>query len=133
MQFGGTLEVSCEGAHPCSLFCLCSFAVLCSAGDGRVLCGTDANQSGGDEPTLSDISILIAALYIYADSTLISSCYAEADVNQSGGLDPHFADITLGDISYLVEYLFAAAECYNPPCYWQLVLRPCLEEDESTQ
>ena len=117
----------------CSVFALslfCAPPVTAGCCVGRV---GDANQSGGDEPTLSDISILIAALYIYADSTLISSCYAEADVNQSGGLDPHFADITLGDISYLVEYLFAAAECYNPPCYWQLVLRPCLEEDESTQ
>jgi hypothetical protein len=73
--------------------------VCCS---GRV---GDANSSGMDEPTIGDISIMIDAKFISSNPTLIT-CFEEADVNQSGGADPTYDDITIGDISYLTDYLF---------------------------
>lgn len=63
----------------------------------------DVNVTGGDEPTISDISLLIDHLFI-SNATL--PCLAEADVNQSGGASPTEADITIGDISVLIDYLF---------------------------
>jgi predicted CxxxxCH...CXXCH cytochrome family protein len=65
----------------------------------------DANGQGGDEPTLSDISVLIDLLYISGDF-LIVPCPAEADVNKSGGSEPTYADVTISDISMLIDYLF---------------------------
>jgi len=65
----------------------------------------DANGQGGDEPTISDISTLIDALFISGNPGVID-CLAEADVNQSGGSDPRPEDITISDISTLIDYLF---------------------------
>ena len=65
----------------------------------------DANNSGADEPTIGDVSILIDVLFIGQDWTTVP-CLTEADINQSGGADPGRGDITIGDISYLIDYLF---------------------------
>ncbi len=65
----------------------------------------DADQSGGDEPTISDVNILIDVLFISLDWSVIH-CMSEADVNQSGGGNPAQSDITMGDVSYLIDYLF---------------------------
>ena len=61
----------------------------------------DVNGQGGDEPTIGDVSVLIDALFITGDWTILP-CPAEADVNQSGGCNPTAADITISDISLLV-------------------------------
>jgi len=66
----------------------------------------DANGQGGDEPTISDISILIDAKFITGTCEGKITCLAEADVNQSGGSDPTCDDITISDISSLIDYLF---------------------------
>jgi hypothetical protein len=68
----------------------------------------DANGAGGDEPTIGDVTIMIDALFIGQDWTLIP-CLTEADINQSGGTDPQSGptgDITIGDVSYLIDYMF---------------------------
>ena len=65
----------------------------------------DANGQGGDEPTISDISVIIDALFISGNPGIIA-CLAEADVNQSGGADPQPEDLTISDISILIDYLF---------------------------
>jgi hypothetical protein len=68
----------------------------------------DANGSGDNEPTIGDVSVMIDALFIGNDWSVIS-CLTEADVNQSGGSDPQggpTGDITIGDVSYLIDYLF---------------------------
>jgi hypothetical protein len=69
----------------------------------------DANGQGGDEPTISDISVMIDAKFITGicggDPPKIA-CLAEADANQSGGADPTCDDITISDISTLIDYLF---------------------------
>jgi hypothetical protein len=66
----------------------------------------DANREGGDEPTISDISMLIDAKYIRGTCEGVVGCLAEADVNQSGGATPSCDDITIGDIAILIDYLF---------------------------
>jgi len=85
----------------------------------------DANDSGDEEPTVGDISVLIDVLFISADPNSIS-CLPEADINQSGGANPVFDDITVGDISILIDYLFIT----GPDDYdggWGLgMLAPCL-------
>lgn len=63
----------------------------------------DSNQSGEDEPTISDIAVMIDHLFI---SNVPLVCYAEADINQSGGDDPLPSDITISDVSMLIDYLF---------------------------
>jgi subtilisin family serine protease len=63
----------------------------------------DVNQSGGDEPTISDVSALIDHLFITRSSL---GCIEEADVNQSGGVKPLNADLTIGDIARLIDHLF---------------------------
>jgi hypothetical protein len=78
----------------------------------------DANGSGADEPTISDISVGIDALFINGWANSIIVCLEEADINQSGGRNPTQADITIGDLSYLIDYLFIT----GPP----LGLPPCL-------
>jgi len=65
----------------------------------------DPNQTGGDEPTIGDVGVMIDALFITGAPDPIS-CFEEADVNQSGGTQPVFDDITIGDISILIDYLF---------------------------
>jgi hypothetical protein len=65
----------------------------------------DVNGTGGDEPTIGDISTMIDALFISGNPDVIV-CLAEADVNQSGGSTPQAKDITISDISTLIDYLF---------------------------
>jgi len=65
----------------------------------------DTNGLGGDEPTISDISVMIDLLFLAGDP-LVIFCFAEADVNQSGGTEPTEDDITISDISTLIDYLF---------------------------
>jgi hypothetical protein len=66
----------------------------------------DVNNSGGDGiPTISDVSMLIDALFITGNCSKIV-CIAEADANQSGGADPICASLTISDISTLIDYLF---------------------------
>jgi hypothetical protein len=78
-------------------------------GSGPVSCCSnrvgDANGNDGDEPQISDVAIMIDFLFI--DRTPLW-CYAEADANQSGGANPSADDITIGDITYLIDYLFMA-------------------------
>jgi len=66
----------------------------------------DANGQSGDEPTISDISVMIDAKFITGTCEGKITCLAEADVNQSGGPDPTCDDITISDISSLIDYLF---------------------------
>ena len=74
----------------------------------------DANNSGDDEPTISDVSTLIDHLFI-TQAPLV--CYPEGDINQSGGPYPHTDDITIGDISILIDYLFITGpELGLPDC-----------------
>jgi len=65
----------------------------------------DANGQSGDEPTISDISVIIDLLFI-SQSPDVIPCLAEADVNQSGGQYPQKEDLTISDISILIDYLF---------------------------
>jgi hypothetical protein len=74
----------------------------------------DANGAGGDEPTISDISTMIDALFISGNPSVIT-CLAEADINQSGGLAPQFSDITISDISTLIDYLFITGPSLGLP------------------
>jgi hypothetical protein len=74
----------------------------------------DANGASGDEPTIGDVTIMIDALFIGENWSVIP-CLAEADINQSGGPDPTSSDITIGDVSYLIDYLFIAGEVIGLP------------------
>jgi len=64
----------------------------------------DANNEGGDEPTIGDVSALIDFLFISNNPDF--ACITEADVNQSGGVSPTLDDLTIGDISLLIDFLF---------------------------
>ncbi len=76
----------------------------------------DVNGSGEDEPTIGDVSVLIDALFLGADWSVVP-CLAEADINLSGGEEPTEADITIGDVSYLIDYLFITGnELGLPDC-----------------
>ena len=66
----------------------------------------DANGTGGDEPTIGDISAMVDAKFISGSCVGTIVCLAEADVNQSGGANPTCDDITIGDISIVIDYLF---------------------------
>ena len=74
----------------------------------------DANGFGGDEPTIGDCSVMIDALFISGDMSVIA-CIPEADVNQSGGISPGPDDITIGDISVLIDYLFITGSSLGLP------------------
>jgi PKD repeat protein len=65
----------------------------------------DANASGEDEPTIGDVTVLIDALFVGQDWSVVA-CLAEADINRSGRPNPESSDISIGDISYLIDYLF---------------------------
>lgn len=86
---------------------------VCDSGccSGRV---GDANGSGGDEPTIGDISTMIDMLFI-SQSPDVVGCMAEADINQSGGPNPAMADVTIGDISILIDYLFITGPSLGLP------------------
>jgi hypothetical protein len=75
----------------------------CTCCVGRV---GDVNSSGTDEPTISDISVLIDAKFITGTCDGVIDCIAEADINQSGETSPDCSDITISDISTLIDYLF---------------------------
>jgi hypothetical protein len=75
----------------------------CECCEGRV---GDANGSGEDEPTISDISVMIDAKFITGICEGVVVCMDEADVNQSGGFSPTCDDVTISDISILIDYLF---------------------------
>jgi hypothetical protein len=66
----------------------------------------DANRSGGDEPTIGDVSVMIDAKFITGTCLGIIECLQEADINKSGGHVPTCDDVTIGDISILIDYLF---------------------------
>jgi hypothetical protein len=91
-------------------FTICDLVVSCCL--ERV---GDANGSGGDEPTIGDISAIIDALFISATCDGTISCIAEADINQSGGLNPICDDITIGDIADLIDYLFITGSTLGLP------------------
>ena len=66
----------------------------------------DVNGMGGDEPTISDVAMLIDHVF---GSGRPLWCTAEADLNQSGGVAPEQGpngDITIADIAILIDYLF---------------------------
>ena len=75
----------------------------CECCVGRV---GDANGSGEDEPTISDVAVIIDAKFITGICDGVVECLSEADINQSGGADPTCDDITISDISALIDYLF---------------------------
>jgi len=75
----------------------------CDCCAGRV---GDANGQAGDEPTISDVSVIIDAKFITGSCNGILNCLAEADINQSGGTRPTCDDVTISDISILIDYLF---------------------------
>ena len=84
----------------------------------------DANGLGGDEPTISDISVMIDAKFIagvcIVDEGLPTevrfiACLDEADVNLSATGETTCDDITIGDMSILIDYLFITGpETYGP-------------------
>jgi len=75
-------------------------------------CLGDPNMSGG-EPTISDVSVIIDALFITGNCNSI--CTAAADFNHSGGSDPTCDDITISDVSALIDCLFITGNVV--PCY----------------
>lgn len=93
-------NILCGVTTSLSVFALAERLTCCT---GRV---GDANDQSGDEPTISDISVLIDAKFISGTCDGKITCLAEADVNQSGGTDPACGDITISDISILIDYLF---------------------------
>jgi len=66
----------------------------------------DANGKAGDEPTISDVSVIIDAKFITGSCNGNLNCLGEADINQSGGIRPTCDDITISDVSILIDYLF---------------------------
>ncbi len=88
-------------------------------GSGRV---GDVNGIGGDEPTISDVSLMIDAKFISYSCDSIP-CLSEADINQSGGANPTCDDISIGDISMLIDYLFITGSdnMTLPECLWGTV------------
>jgi|GEM_PF-2327878 len=75
----------------------------------------NANGNGGDEPTISDISVLIDAKFISGSCEGVLGCLTEADINQSGGANPDCDDITISDISILIDYLFITGQSLGLP------------------
>lgn len=73
----------------------------------------DANSDNKPEPTIGDVTVLVAHLFI---NGIPLDCYPEADVNQSGGPDPTPDDITIGDIGTLVDHLFLSGQDL-PDCF----------------
>ena len=74
----------------------------------------DANCTGGDEPTIGDITYMINRKFIFVIAPRWCNLH-EADINQSGGTDPVSDDITIGDISILVDYLFITGPSLGLP------------------
>ncbi len=75
----------------------------------------NANGTGGETPTIGDISVMIDAKFITgacigsgAGANIV--CLGEADMNLSGGQHPTCGSITIGDISLLIDCLFITGE-----------------------
>lgn len=78
----------------------------------RRCCLGDPNMAPG-EPTISDISVMISALFIAGNCEGI--CIAAADMNRSGGSDATCDDITISDVSTMIDCLFIMGNV--APCY----------------
>ncbi|MCK4518206.1 hypothetical protein KAT92_05480 [Candidatus Babeliales bacterium] len=78
----------------------------------------NANGIGGDEPTISDVSVMIDAKFISGDCWYQIPCLREADLNRSGGWEPTCEDITISDISILIDYLFITGPELGLPDCW---------------
>jgi hypothetical protein len=92
----------CGSATTLSPFLVAERLTCCVARVG------DANGEGvyPDEVTLSDIMLMVDALFISGDCGLLP-CLTEADVTQDGGASPTCEDnVKLGDIMTLVDFLF---------------------------
>ncbi|MEW5795169.1 MAG: trypsin-like peptidase domain-containing protein [Candidatus Zixiibacteriota bacterium] len=63
----------------------------------------DANNSGGDAPTIGDVTAMIDYLFLGGAPL---ACLQEGDINQSGGRYPVFEDLSIGDITTLIDHLF---------------------------
>jgi hypothetical protein len=74
----------------------------------------DANSNGDDEPTISDVVMLIDALFVREDACILL-CLAESDINQSGGQYPLDTDISIGDVTMLIDYLFVTGSGMGLP------------------
>jgi hypothetical protein len=112
-----------DGAYPPELVTYAG-AYLPATVDGAVYYNCcigrvgDVNGIDGDEPTLSDIMVLVWAKFIYGRCDQFIDCLAEGDVNQSGGANPDCDDITLVDIMILVDYLFITGPSAGlPDCF----------------
>jgi hypothetical protein len=109
-------DTECVGDHDANgLDDGCEPEPLCC--EGRV---GDANGDGQDNPTIGDVSVMLDALFVGGDWSVIP-CPAEADINKSGGADPQggpYGDVTIGDVMYLIDYLFiTGSELGLPDCY----------------
>jgi len=106
----GTYQYDC--LHDVVIFACEAAGSCCADRTGN------ANGQGGEEPTISDISALIDALFITGNCSKLP-CLLEADVNRSGGCDPTCADITISDVSSLIDCLFiwpGGCEMSTPSC-----------------
>jgi len=65
----------------------------------------NADRTGGETPSVSDISVIIENLF---GSGSDIPCIDEADIDLSGGSDPGPDDITVSDISDLIDNLFGS-------------------------
>ncbi|MEW5796161.1 MAG: hypothetical protein AB1772_07345 [Candidatus Zixiibacteriota bacterium] len=82
----------------------------------------NADGSGGDEPTIGDVTTMIGSTFIYGWQYCeqVYQCVAEADINQSGGLNPECTDVSIGDITILIDYLFITGSSLGlPDCLQQ--------------
>ncbi|MEW5796981.1 MAG: hypothetical protein AB1772_11555 [Candidatus Zixiibacteriota bacterium] len=75
----------------------------------------DANNSGEDEPTIGDVTVMIDAKFISGTCDGIIACLTEADINQSGGAGATCEDISIGDITILIDYLFITGQSLGLP------------------
>jgi hypothetical protein len=75
----------------------------------------NANGSGGDEPTIGDVAVMVDAKFISGTCVGKVVCMSEADINQSGGVTPICDDLSIGDISILIDYLFITGESLGLP------------------
>ncbi|MEW5794833.1 MAG: carboxypeptidase-like regulatory domain-containing protein [Candidatus Zixiibacteriota bacterium] len=75
----------------------------------------DANQSGEDEPTIGDVTVMIDAKFITGSCTGVLPCLPEADINLSAVSQPTCEDISIGDITILIDYLFITGPALGLP------------------
>jgi len=75
----------------------------------------DVDGSEDDEPTISDVNMLVFAKFIFGRCEGVIECIEEGDINQSGGATPDCRDITIGDVARLVDYLFITGHSAGLP------------------